>query len=268
MVEVPRGNDRLIQVFAAYSDSEELSDFLYGDVRRNLVNAEELVDVSLETIATGISMQGGGRVAGRYLETESMGPTGELYVQYAPTGKPSMIIEKSQMVAGWFQAMALENLKFDYVLSSGQNIIPQFSFSNATIGTKLLSVKFPSTFERSEYGAGNVQTWKTENGSDVYLGYFGPAVGSKSVCYSSIDYTFTDFAEAGSNGSNKLIFQEALSSSSPNAEVIVSGGQSCSGPAIPFEDVLAVDPLLFDGDGPHSVAGFLGGFKYLATANG
>jgi hypothetical protein len=258
VLDVPMGNNRMVQVLAVYSDSSDIGEFYYGDAVQSLLRAEESVVINLSSFATGVDLSGDGRVAGRYLPIDNFGPTGELYVTYTPPGKPGLILEKSQMIAGWFQAFALKNVAFDYVLANGPVVLSQFSMSSATVNSQVAKVIFPNSYERQKY-ENNASSWVSKEGSENLIGFFGPGAASKRVCYQNLGYSFNNYAVAGSGGSTKLQFQNANAASA--SIVAVSGGQSCSSADVDFENSMIIDPARFDGNGSEAIAGFSSAFK-------
>jgi hypothetical protein len=268
VLDVPSGNNRMVQVLAVYMSSATSSEFYYGDTTQSLFKSEESVVISLNSFAKGINISGSGRVGGRYLTADGQGPTGEMYVRYTPPGKPGIIMQKAQMVAGWFKAFALDDVAFDYVMASGQMILPQFKMSTAAVSDQVAKVMFPSTYERMHYNFVNgveVPSFDDEKGSTNVIGFFGPGSIAKTVCYDNINYEFTNFSKAASIGAQRLTF--ATGTISNDNQIVISGGTDvCSGGPL-FEEMLVVTPISIDDAGRDGIFSFRAAFIDIPINN-
>jgi hypothetical protein len=117
-----------------------------------------------------------------------------------------------------------------------------------------------------------LSTWKSEEGRELIVGYFGPATltADKVVCARSVGYTFSQYAAAGTSGSSPLTFV----SGPPRADAVsFEGGQlatstNCANAETnAMKKILIINPSLLDNGGLDSVQDFRGPFTYDFTQN-
>lgn len=253
---VPRGNNRLIQLLAVYTDSTG-SEIMYGDVSKSLMSNQEEVSVELSSLAHGVGLITG-RISGRYLTTNDHGPTGQILIKYLPANKPAMIIDRAPIVSGWFNVFGLKDINFNYELLDGTVI---FSNVNLTTipGENLVTVETPSHYQNE----GSSYRWIEEH-YNVY-GFWGnaAATSSKKACYSTgsllKSYTSSDTVvytplttSFGTKDSSKMSFM----------------GTSCSGLAGSYYvDFLSISPSPLE-SGEDRSAGFMVPFKLKSSSSG
>ncbi|MFN8370242.1 MAG: hypothetical protein U0T83_06420, partial [Bacteriovoracaceae bacterium] len=122
---VPTGNDRLIQVFAVFASPNDQSDmeFYYGDTLKSFSKANEEIGVTIRSLFSSYANVRFGSIVGRYVYATNSGPTGKINLEYQPPGnKPSMLITQAEIFNGWFEAFAIDNFGFNYILDSGETL--------------------------------------------------------------------------------------------------------------------------------------------------
>ncbi len=122
VLDVPQGDNRFFQVLAIYrNDATETMDLKYGDVAASLTAADSVISVGVSTVGGGNIIDG--QVTGRILDREFLsvatGPTSEVQIKYTPPGKPSMIVERESIYAGWFSFPILRGVMLSYELFDG-----------------------------------------------------------------------------------------------------------------------------------------------------
>lgn len=125
VLDVPSGEKRFIQVLAIYKNSDgESMDFHYGDVTKDITNADVLVPVTVASVGGGQILEG--KVTGRYYGSISNGepvfPTGEVLVKFSLDDKPSIIVERESILAGWFSFFMLRGVNLTYEMSDGTQL--------------------------------------------------------------------------------------------------------------------------------------------------
>lgn len=189
-IEVPKGDDRLIQVLAVYGGGSGGMKFYYGDVRRALKESVENVAISVSSIGSGQQIVGG-RVQGRYLSSADAGPSGRVTTKYFPPGKPGLVIERNFIIKGWFSLMMLdgdESAKFGYELDDGSLLWGRpmkLSDTEFNSSSQVLRVSIPVHL-RSEQNGG-ASSWVGNEADMIVYGWFytpgNPAlVASKQIC--------------------------------------------------------------------------------------
>ncbi len=274
-LEVPQGSNRLIQVLAVYV-SDSGGDFFYGDTTQSFSKTEESASVNITSLTTGVNIESG-TVMGRYFTAGGNVVTGPLLVKYNPTGKPSMVIDKSYIVAGWFQVFALKGLNFTYE-AEGQVLFNDVNLDSAvfaadTTGNHVARMTIP------EYEQIDGTARRTHEKRTYVLGWFGdvPAVSDKIVCYNpdpdtatAGPYIFQSFYKPGTN--QKLTWSNA----SPNSDQITMqgardiGSSGCNDDSQYLVRYFSVNPQtqVNNGGGESSIAGFQGIFRAFPAATG
>ncbi len=187
-LDVPQGSGRIVQVLTVYAQSTGGSVFYYGDNYDRPANFD-LPDVAIEipvsSVTTSTSLTSG-MISGRYLDPTRFplgGPTGKLSIMYTPPGKPSMVVTKTAIFAGWFNAFGLKEIPFDYVLEDGTSLSNgPTTLDNLATNTAVIRIERPQSVSKMSYGSGQVWTNNRE-GKIYYAGYFGPGVGTRRACY-------------------------------------------------------------------------------------
>ncbi len=117
--------ERLVQVLAVYKDSTtQKMTFYYGDVTQMISASNPNVTVTMAVVG-GAQDVVNGHVSGRVLDTADAGPTGLVAVKYSPTvGKPSLVVDRTYVVNGWFSTIMLSGAKFEYTFEDGKGLFP------------------------------------------------------------------------------------------------------------------------------------------------
>jgi hypothetical protein len=121
--EIPMGKARLVQVLAVYSNqTTSAMKFYYGDATQDFSKAVEQVPLIINQVGNGSAPIISGRVSGRYFNSATGGPTGEVHMKYNPgNGKPALVVDKDTIVNGWFSFFMLSGANLEYqVVSSGE----------------------------------------------------------------------------------------------------------------------------------------------------
>lgn len=277
-LEVPQGNNRLIQILAVYKDSTSSGSmqFFYGDISRSLNLATEGIDIPIISLGSSTQIVDG-QVMGRYLTGAGTGPTGKIDILYTAPGKPPMIIERDTIINGWFSLFMLSQVAFSYRLPDGSLLwdgpvdlnSPIFAAKPST-----LRVSVPMHQRNNSWsGAAN---WRPENPQVFIYGWFGNAdqVAAKVVCDNLSPSALNRLA----TGNSSATFLSRVNASPPAnlfdgtlSSVYVHGGvpiatagtaclTSASIAAANFESVLSFSTTLIDGQGKDNAAGFRGPF--------
>lgn len=294
-LEVPTGTDRLVQALAVYKDQSGGTSVYYGDAVASLSKSEETLSISMTSIFTGSTLISGA-IAGRYLTTASSGPTGQLEIRYQPPNdRPALILEKTEIVSGWFTALAVKGIAFRYVVAgTGLDLFGKavdLADSVFTPSDRVANVFHPVYSYNGENG-GLVNSSEAER---HVIGYFGAGASGKLVCHKfsgsdSLDGHFqrgttTDLTVEILSGSEAVPTDgELTNTTSPRDRVSIKGGlnantagNSCSNwtssdvlrAAHLYSDFL---PLTIDNfsEGRSGIGGFKGIFgrvKDIATVN-
>lgn len=179
-VTIPNGSARLIQVLLAYEDDStgEMT-MAYGDVTQD-IQGDSGISIPVSDLPGSTYPS---HIRGRYLTSATAGPTGLLEVRVkAKTDKPSMVITRSEMFSGWFQAFMVSGLQFEYyvngsllwgeaketddfiddpsvIITSSYEVIGWFSTDNSLLADKTVdscttATEFVSCLEESSYFSG------------------------------------------------------------------------------------------------------------------
>ncbi len=193
---VPQGSF-LVQFLGVYEDdSTGQRNFTYGDATAVVANVTSEVTISPAQINTSNKE---GSLSGRYINSNvaPKGPTGTLLMTYQPPdAKPRMIIKRSMIVDGWFEAMVLEGISFDYVLAeTGVPLFRQIRLEGTVIkyvdsastlvtlstGPKMAQISMPQIF--------SLRNGKSQGrpASEAYVGYIFDGVSPtvEQVCRAS-----------------------------------------------------------------------------------
>ncbi len=255
-LNIPKGNNRLFQIIAAYEGDNGSAEFLYGDSVKTLSAPQETVDIPLNAVGTSTHLSTG-KISGRYLDTATSGPTGTLLVKYYPPGgKPAMIIETSPIVSGWFSAFALKDIPLSYEMAGGQplNGLSNIKLNIAFNLSSYVRVEMPPHYEcRYENGAYVSNGEQRESKTYVY-GYWGAEGVSvtQKACIGSITNLFKKCSR-NADGTYSLLPGTAITYSGPNA---------CAGNS--YSDHLSVSTAMIENE--QSAAGFYTPFKLDANS--
>lgn len=214
---------------------------------RQITYGETLVSIGVGTTPATITaapvatVNKEGRVAGRYFTSSTGGPTGTLVAYYDPPDQankppsPRMAIEKSKIMAGWFNIFVTDTIPFDYVLSETGTVI----FGNISLGSGALTnapgdhkliARTPAHYQRE--GSGTTAKTRYQNTNDIVFGFFKDANGPGSfstykVCYpASYKEGIVGWYKTSTGTPSKLTDPVIFSSSSPGANdvQVISGG--------------------------------------------
>lgn len=179
---VPPGNNRLIQYMGVYMDINSGNmNFHYGDALQAVDPGDNFVTINSKSIAASSGTEH--QIAGRYKTTATNGPTGTLAVMVQPPAaefpdRPPMLLMKRDMIGGWFSAMLIEGIKFQFRLLPQK--IDLFALDPAVdltaVGDSLMHVYAPA--HKRNGNSENDLPW------NLHLAYFGPgANGNEKVCF-------------------------------------------------------------------------------------
>lgn len=131
--EFEQGSGRLVQALIVFEDSDTgMMNFYYGDAGVDFNASIVNVDVPISKLTSGYNASG--NISGRYLTTDTTGPTGPVKITYKPSGKPAMLIEQSYIYNGWFNLFSLSEIEFTYSLADGTVLFgAPMMFSNTSM---------------------------------------------------------------------------------------------------------------------------------------
>ena len=183
---VTQGSGYLVQVLAILqptgSNGSGSMVFLYGDSTQNLTSAVAGVSVSLAQIGTSSATSAQGAIAGRWLSSSGVGPTGRVNIFYQPPGKPAMIVTKGEIFGGWFQWIALESISFSYALEDGTTLLANNNLDSTNLisgGRANMVVKVPANYRQNNNVPMLSSPWILQ------LGFFGPGAAGNIMCFDS-----------------------------------------------------------------------------------
>ncbi|MFV8258210.1 hypothetical protein ACNQKP_10400 [Bdellovibrio bacteriovorus] len=183
-LEIPSGNNRLIQVLAAYGtgSNDDNAIIYYGDVTKTLIGGTDSADVPLDNLS-GTQPEEEGRVYGRYLTAANQGPSGELKMVYRPAGKPGIVVDRRHILGGWFEATVFKNVAVDYVLPDGSLLGNQWTLDSLPVSKHLMRIRMPAHSERK--WENNSNYWQDRGIDNRFLGFFAAQAAlldDKKVC--------------------------------------------------------------------------------------
>lgn len=290
-LEVSQGEGRLVQVLAVYEKAAGGMAFYYGD-QSNVSMKAASVKLPMKVSDVGSTTPiVSGTVWGRYFTDATSGPTGELAIKYSPgSGKPSLIVEKSIIANGWFQALALTGAKLEYVTDAGLVLfggpvsLDDAVFKPASGEGKVLRVSIPAHDRNENYSGGH--DWRREEAQVLVMGWFGHsgAISGKAVCRPGTLSPLTRLGAASSQPAseartpltgilNASTFPTAAQLSdivTPLTNYHVHGGDNsplCVGPPAPveYQDTLTFASTSIDGNGKDGASPFFGVYKNVGT---
>ena len=271
--QVPRGENRVIQVLAITRDFYFLGDqmastgkdtFFYGDVKKPLVNSVESIEITLQEVTLG---EGGeGVVSGRWIDADGNGPTGLLTMKYVPPNAPPMVVHRTEIHGGWFEVPAIAGGKFTYELEDGTPLFSNFDIGNPglTWGDERVWIKVPTGY-KNIYGFGStpVARWETSP-VHIVLGYFGPGASGKKVCYPDQTGKLPGLYVSPDLNSNTEVEWSTSGPSATTAGVLAGGApaSACTSQNTRFIDWLFPNPTSLL-NGGRRAAKFQGVFQSL-----
>jgi len=290
--DIPQGDNRLIQVLTVYSDTEtSIMSFYYGDAEKSLKAAQESVAIAVSSVGKGEVIVTG-QISGRYFDSASGGPTGKVFVKFKPSEtKPSLILEKSKIVNGWFNFFAMQGAKFEYVMDNGKVLFgkpvdltdPMFVPTSAN-SQKLLKVTLPAANRNQSHSGG--QEWRFEEPQIHVFGWFAEpgfesALSNKFICRPNSPIALTkmgQFSTASPSAARTLLtplLNEAVPTNtalynlaSPLGSYYINGGlensnASCSPDANKYINFLTFKESMVDGNGKDGAVPFFTPFKSI-----
>ncbi|MGE3387667.1 MAG: hypothetical protein AB7K41_13135, partial [Bdellovibrionales bacterium] len=188
---VPSGPGILIQFMGVFDTAAGASFLLtYGDALVTVNKGTTLVNLTATPAGTATKE---GRVAGRYFNSSTSGPTGTMVTYFQPPDltKPRMAVTKNNMVSGWFNTLVLDNIAMTHVMiESGITIFSGLTIGHPALatGNHVLRMDSASYYEREEKNS--VTQVRPRVSGAYYLGFFKDANGPASfapyqVCYAS-----------------------------------------------------------------------------------
>ncbi|WP_374030693.1 hypothetical protein [Bdellovibrio bacteriovorus] len=183
-LEIPSGNNRLIQVLAAYGtgSNDDNAIIYYGDVTKTLIGGTDSAEVPLDNLS-GTQPEEEGRVYGRYLTGANQGPSGELKMVYRPAGKPGIVVDRRHILGGWFEATVFKNVPVDYVLPDGSLLGNQWTLESLPVSKHLMRIRMPAHSERK--WVNNTNYWQDRGVDNRFMGFFAAQpslLDDKKVC--------------------------------------------------------------------------------------
>lgn len=296
-LDVPQGDSRLIQILTVYADMDtSMYSFYYGDASKALKAADESVVVPVSSIGQGDTIITG-QISGRYFAAPDAGPTGKVFVKFKPSlDKPSLILEKSRIINGWFSFFAMQGAKFEYVMDNGKVLfggpvnLADAQFNPNATNSKILRVTLPLS-NRNESWAPGTYDWQTEEPMISIFGWFSDpgqesTTNGKVICRPSSPTALTrmgQFQQAEPTASRDLLIP-AVNAAVPNASALystsnplpnyyINGGvdhtnASCSPDTNNYLSFMKFKEFMVDGNGKDSAVPFRAPFRLLAPTNG
>lgn len=246
-VEAPAGSNRLIQVLGVYRDPNNAMIFTYGDVSKNLASGPETAEINL--VILNSTSSGTGRVSGRYFDPTGVAPTGTISIKYQPPGKPTMIVDRSEMFAGWFNVFGLQDLSLTYELDTGLVLFggPVNMQSAALTQAGVFRLAVPQHYRINGGG-----TNETEPATNMAFGFFGnPPTGTGCKLGS---YSFT----------NRVVTIPSPALNYPSSFTPAGAMSACTGTE--YVNYITFIPEMYDNNGNDSIAGFRGPFKRISSS--
>jgi hypothetical protein len=199
--------------------------FHYGKAQETLSGAEQTVTVPIAQVGSSVA-DGDGQIAGRYLTGSNVGPTGRLNIQYNPGDGTEMLIQRVDIINGWFRAFALEDVAMSYRLPDGTMLFGK-PVSLTTAG--VLTGDDPGTGGVNEAAANlrvRIPAHYGMRGSDSdprelrgaargIFGFFGPGATGKKICYDNTNMTIP-YAYVAASGSTVLDWAPTAASPDSN----------------------------------------------------
>lgn len=279
---VPSGPGIVVQFLGIFETASGASMLItYGDADVTVNPGTTTVDITATPAGT-VTKEG--RVAGRYFNSSTGGPSGTVVAYFnPPNGKPKMAVDKFDMLGGYFNAFVLDNIPLTYIhLDSGITI-----FSAATLtspdfnaSASMLRVGIPARYEREEKNG--TSEIKPRVASDLILGFFknanGPSFSSYKACYAQANESIPGWyknyaapilsgpivANLASGGSSDM----RVLGASGTSETLDEWGTSSNGSCDPQSSTALVLQHHLAGNNEESFAGFSAPFRMIDPFSG
>jgi hypothetical protein len=195
--EFDQGSGRLVQVLGVYEDLDQnnMMVFFYGDTVADFRSSQLDIIIPIMELSSGYNASGS--IQGRYLTSDTSGPTGLVKVTYEPPGKPAMVINYSYIYNGWFHLFALSEVDFTYIMPNGEKLFGgPIRFANSARmpdnNSQIFKMQVPLAQETSGYDR--------EPKFKSFGWFFGPAVSAatragKKVCKDSTPAALSEFSD-------------------------------------------------------------------------
>lgn len=153
-LDVPAGPGTLIQVMALYeNESSGQMQFYYKDRLVDLVPGANEVNIQVENVGGASGVEG--RIVGRYALAGPTYPTDIVEMLYDPgSGKRPFVLNESEIVGGWFNIFALDDVPFSYRLKTSGHIMSFTTNYSAGTRTESKSVRMQD-FNPVAYASGS-----------------------------------------------------------------------------------------------------------------
>lgn len=273
---LPPGTDRKFKVVAIYIMGGKHI-LAYGE------SSIDLPDTTPKTVEITMVNQGeihGGSLVGRYITnfsaaTGDSGPTGsvDMILTYNSDPDFDILIAQSQILNGWFDFMASENLEMTYKVSgTGEMLFEKKSLnilrplSGVTPENHVGRLVRPESFYRF-----NSSTWNFEKEKhDILYGFFGEPtyLSNKHVCfeYASL-HSFSNLRSA--DNSTALTYSaDTVSDLYRIGGTTTNDAVNCPGYETADrykENKIYISKEQIDGNGNDTAKGFGNAFSYIAT---
>lgn len=285
-LEIPVGDNRLIQVLAVYMNpvSQKMT-FFYGDKTTNLTAGNSTVEIGISRLGNATDVISG-LVSGRLINGTSggidFGPSGEVSINYNPGGgKPAITIERDSIVNGWFSFFMLAGADLEYVLApTGQKLFTNGSVNleSSLFGHSNRVVKVATPTAKREENWSGVSEFFAAEAQYYVWGYFGNAtsLSNKRVCVDTTEAIqnlklFTNNSQVLllDSSASALPARSTLLQTSPAGQYayirggVPVGGTGCSPSEVSndiYSSLLKVETEYFDGNGKDRASGFYGVF--------
>lgn len=226
---VNRGTDRLVQVMILQRDFDPATgetfgpmEFRYGDIVASIQGDNPNLNVALTSTFGSSGIEG--TIAGRWLETPSIGPTGpvEMMIQPPQPGRPPMIVARNMMFGGYFDFFTLADVGVSYRLATtGQMLFQNVNTEafDSILSQRVMKVIVPQGY-RTQSGS---NTRQLQSEQRKIIGFFGPAASAnQKVCFPSAGNV--DGLYAAPSGSSVVSYNPV--SNDPFEARIIGGGLS------------------------------------------
>lgn len=179
-LNVPRGENRLIEVFAIGRTeggaSETPTQFYYGEVEKNISRAIESVEITPQKLPTGNTE---GKLHGRYLLPKvgaiTHGPSGKVNILAKLSEKypeKRMLIYKTSIHEGYFDFPLLNEavpLTFQMAGGDQETLFEDWTINQTVTERSAIKIKIPEAYQHR--GGGNYYKRLPQI---MVLGFFGP----------------------------------------------------------------------------------------------
>ncbi len=264
--------------------------FFYGDAY-TVVQGE--TNVVIEAQPSGTSNGKEAQIAGRFFDSGSGGPTGELVAFFdMGNGKLPMIVEKRAMIDGWFEAFAIQGANMDYRVN-GTLIFDDLNLdaagnlrhnvagtmTNVTFNARRLHMRKPLSYRHED------SSIKPQPETNLILGYFDNNGDSfvnavtRAVVYPTgikegIPGAFTNSTTEVPQQFNTLsgflstdVVHVAGGSSAPANQIYTVTSTPCSSATYNAGDCLTFNHIKMAGGGREGYSGMAAPFRTMDLAH-